>query len=79
MRQLLQESQAYKILCREAEAGRLAHAYMLSFEDTAYLRDALKIFALRFFGVTENDALGGRIMRESFPDCRIFPEQGKKI
>ena len=79
MRQLLQESQAYKIFCREAEAGRLAHAYMLSFEDTAYLRDALKIFALRFFGVTENDALGGRIMRESFSDCRIFPEQGKKF
>ena len=50
MEQLIKGSTAYKIFCREAEAGRLAHAYMLSFNDPANLRRALTVFALRFFG-----------------------------
>ena len=74
---LIKGSAAYKIFSREAEAGRLAHAYMLSFEDGAYLREALKLFAVRFFGA--EGSLAGRIMRESFADCKIFPEQGKKF
>lgn len=76
---LIKNSSAYKIFCREAEAGRLAHAYMLSFEDSAYLRDALKIFALRYFSVSAEDKVGGQILREAFPDCKIYPEQGKKF
>ena len=76
---LIKNSSAYKIFCREAEAGRLAHAYMLSFEDSAYLRDALKIFALRYFSVSAEDKAGGQILREAFPDCKIYPEQGKKF
>ena len=40
MEQLIKGSTAYKIFCREAEAGRLAHAYMLSFNDPANLRRA---------------------------------------
>ena len=79
MEQLIKGTTAYKIFCREAEAGRLAHAYMLSFEDAAYLRDALKIFALRFFGAEDGERPGGQILRETFPDCRIYPEQGKKF
>lgn len=79
MEQLIKGTTAYKIFCREAEAGRLAHAYMLSFEDAAYLRYALKLFAMRFFGAEEGSAQGGQIMREAFPDCKIFPEQGKKF
>ena len=76
---LIKESTAYKIFCREAEAGRLAHAYMLSFEDAVYLRRALKIFALRFFGAESGKGVGGQIEREAFPDCRIYPEQDKKF
>lgn len=79
MEELIKGTTAYKIFCREAEAGRLAHAYMLSFEDAAYLRDALKIFALRFFGAEDGERPGGQILRETFPDCRIYPEQGKKF
>lgn len=79
MKVLIENSTAYKIFCREAEAGRLAHAYMLSFEDSACLREALKIFALRFFGTSAEEKLGGQILREVFPDCRIYPEPGKKF
>lgn len=76
---LIKNATAYKIFCREAEAGRLAHAYMVSFEDAAYLRDALKIFAVRFFGAESGKGLGGQIEREAFPDCRIYPEADKKF
>lgn len=79
METLIKNTTAYKIFCREAEAGRLAHAYMLFFEDGVYLRDALKIFALRFFSTQRDERLGGQILRESFPDCKIYPEQGKKF
>ena len=79
MEALIKETAAYKIFCREAEAGRLAHAYMLCFEDADFLRDALKIFALRFFGTDAGERLGGQILREAYPDCMIYPEQGKKF
>ena len=79
MEALIGQTTAYKIFCREAEAGRLAHAYMLCFEDADFLRDALKIFALRFFGTDAGERLGGQILREAYPDCRIYPEQGKKF
>ena len=79
MDRLIKNSTAYKIFCREAEAGRLAHAYMLSFEDGQNMRAALKVFALRYFNVTENSSVGVRIMHESYPDCRIYPERDKKF
>ena len=77
MEALIKQTTAYNIFCREAASGRLAHAYMVSFEDGAYLREALKIFAVRFFG--EDGGIAARIARESYPDCRIFPEPGKKF
>ena len=76
---LIKNATAYKIFCREAEAGRLAHAYMVSYEDAAYLREALKIFALRFFGAERGAGLGGQIERETYPDCKIYPERDKKF
>ena len=79
MEQLIKGSTAYKIFCREAEAGRLAHAYMLSFNDPANLRRALTVFALRFFGVAEADRTGGQIVRGTYPDCKLLPEEGKKF
>lgn len=79
MEQLIKGSTAYKIFCREAEAGRLAHAYMLSFNDPANLRRALTVFALRFFGVAEADRAGGQIVRGTYPDCKLLPEEGKKF
>ena len=79
MEQLIKGSTAYKIFCREAAAGRLAHAYMLSFNDPANLRRALTVFALRFFGVAEADRTGGQIVRGTYPDCKLLPEEGKKF
>lgn len=79
MENLIEQTTAYKIFCREAEAGRLAHAYMIAFEDTACLSEALTVFALRFFGTDRTQKLGGRIVRGAYPDCRFYPEQGKKF
>lgn len=79
METLIKNSTAYKIFCREAEAGRLAHAYMLSYEDGQNMRAALKVFALRYFGAQANSPAGLRILHESYPDCRIFPEPDKKF
>lgn len=76
---LIKNSAAYKIFCREAEAGRLAHAYMLSYEDGQNMREALKVFALRYFGAEASSPTGARILHESYPDCRIFPERDKKF
>ena len=52
---------------------------MLHFSDVKNMREALKIFALKFFNVSESDPDGKRILNETFPDLKIFPEEGKKF
>ncbi len=79
MKRLLCGTTAYGVLRGDRESGRLSHAYMLHFGDAKNLRAALKIFALDFFGLDENDADGKRLLNESLPDCRIFPEKDKKL
>lgn len=79
MEKLIRSTSAYRIFCREAEAGRLAHAYMLTLGDPDNLRSALKIFAARFFGAEEGGEDEARVMRETFPDMRVYPEPGKKF
>ena len=37
------------------------------------------MFALRFFGVAEADRTGGQIVRGTYPDCKLLPEEGKKF
>lgn len=60
-------------------AGRLSHAYMLNFPDAKNLKSALVIFALKFFGTDENSAVGARIANGSFPDCKFYPADDKKL
>lgn len=79
MERLTEGSAAYKIFCREAQSGRLAHAYMLHLGDAANLRRALYVFALRFFGTTAEEKPGGQILRGTYPDCKMLPEEGKKF
>lgn len=79
MKELICSTTAYKIFCGDKDGGKLSHAYMLHFADTRNLRAALKIFALRFFGLDENCVDGKRLLKEVLPDCRIFPEEGKKL
>ncbi|MCD8372680.1 MAG: hypothetical protein LUD27_05200 [Clostridia bacterium] len=79
MEQLIKSTAAYKILCGEAKEGRLAHSYMLVFADGANMRAALKIFAKVIFCCKDGDKLSGKIDRETYPDCKIYPQGDKKF
>ena len=79
MKKLICGTTAYAVFSGDIETKRASHAYMLHFQDADNMRGALKIFALKFFGVTEDDPVGKRILNESFSDLRIFPEEGKKF
>lgn len=79
MKELILSTTAYRILAGDAEKDRLSHAYMLCFNDPKNMREALKIFALAFFGVDENSSVGSRILHESFTDFKIYPEADKKF
>lgn len=80
MEKLIRGTTAYKTFSNDVDGGRLSHAYMLHFTDAKNMRAALKIFALKFFRLTEKDTDGRRVLNGSFTDCRIYPaEEGKKI
>lgn len=79
MKQLISGTTAYSSFCGDAAGGRLSHAYMLHLNDAKNLRSALKIFALKFFGLSGEETDGKRLLNESLPDCRVYPEEGKKL
>ena len=78
MDKLIKNTTAYRILSGDRQGDKLSHAYMLHFEDAKNMREALKLFALEFFGA-EGTPLGHRILNESYSDLKIYPEAGKKI
>ena len=78
MEKLIKNTTAYRILSGDRQSNKLSHAYMLHFEDAKNMREALKLFALEFFGA-DGSVLGHRILNESYPDLKIYPEDGKKI
>ncbi len=77
MEKLFKSTTAYKILEGDKKANRLSHAYLLFFSDGANLRFALKMFACLLYG--GDDSTKKRIMDETYPDIKIFPEKGKKM
>ncbi len=79
MKKLILETTAYKILEGDLRAGKLSHAYMLDFPDAKNLKNALVIFALKFFGTDADEAKGARIANGSFPDCKFYPRDDKKL
>ena len=79
MIKLITGTTAYTIFSGDISSKRISHAYMLHFQDADNMREVLKIFALKFFGVTEYDPVGKRILNETFSDLKIFPEEGKKF
>ena len=79
MKKLISGTAAYTAFSGDVNSNRISHAYMLHFQDAKNMREALKIFALKFFGATDNDPDGKRILNESFSDLKIFPEEGKKF
>ncbi len=79
MEELLKGTTAYAIFRSDREGGRLAHAYLVHYDDADCLYDALKFFAVAFFNAERGGALYRRIWEGSFPDVTFYPEKGKKI
>lgn len=79
MERLLKSTTAYNVLKGDALSGRLAHAYLLHFCDTANLRGALALFAALIFGAEENGPLFKKIAAGSLEEVKFYPEDGKKI
>ena len=79
MKKLIEGTTAYAVFSGDIASNTISHAYMLHFQDAENMRETLKIFALKFFNASESDPVGKRILNESFPDVRIFPEEGKKL
>lgn len=79
MEQLIYKTAAYKIFCGDKLSGKISHAYMLYFADPRNLRDALKLFALEFFGADKNSRDGRLILSEGLSDLKIYPQPGGKL
>ena len=79
MKKLISGTTAYAVFSGDVDTDRVSHAYMVHFQDADNMREVLKYFALKFFGVTEYDPDGKRIINETYPDLKILPEQGKKL
>lgn len=79
MKELILSTTAYKTFSGDKAHGRLSHAYMLYLNDTKNLKEALITFALCFFGFGGDSPEGRRILKGSFTDCRIYPDEGKKL
>lgn len=79
MKKLISGTTAFTAFSGDVNSNRISHAYMLHFQDAKNMREALKIFALKFFNASESDPDGKRILNESFSDLKIFPEEGKKF
>ena len=88
MIELLQNTQAYRLLKRECEGGVSSHAYLLLFDDGRNLRTALKEFAKVLFSAysegwdeptEEQKRVAKLIDEESFSDCLFYPAEGKKL
>ncbi len=79
MKKLLSSTAAYRIFCADAAGGKLSHAYMLYYSDRFNLRQALKLFALKFFGAEEDGRDGRLILSEGLPDLKVYPLPEKKL
>lgn len=72
MELLIKGTTAYKVFEKDGADGRLSHAYLLHFSDSANSREVCKIFAKAVFSDWT------RVKSESLPDLKIYPPEGKK-
>ena len=82
MIELLENTQAYRLLQKESEENMCSHAYLLLFDDARNLRIALKEFAKLLFNAptsTEKKRIDKLIDEESYADCLFYPAEGKKL
>ena len=79
---LLMGTSAYKIVRSDAERGALGHAYLLSYDDKANLRAALRLFARAMLcpaGGCGNCRICRLIERETFADCVMIPPEDRAV
>ena len=82
MIELLQNTQAYRLLQKESEENMYSHAYLLLFDDARNLRATLKEFAKLLFTAPtdrEKERIDKLIDEESYADCLFYPADGKKL
>ena len=82
MIELLENTQAYRLLQKESEENMCSHAYLLLFDDARNLRIALKEFAKLLINAptsTEKKRIDKLIDEESYADCLFYPADGKKL
>ncbi len=74
---LLKGTTAYKILAGDRAQGRLSHAYMLHFLDSANLKTACTLFAAEMYGADEG--VRRRIQGGNFLDVIFYPKTDKGL
>ena len=82
MIELLESTQAYRLLQKESEGNVCSHAYLLLFDDARNLRVTLKEFAKLLFTApttAEKQRIDKLIDEESYADCLFYPAEGKKL
>ena len=82
MIELLESTQAYRLLQKESEGNVCSHAYLLLFDDARNLRVTLKEFAKLLFTApttAEKQRINKLIDEESYADCLFYPAEGKKL
>lgn len=79
MEKLIGSTAAYAVFTGDKAAGRLSHAYLLYYADGARLRDALRMFALVFFGCARGSREERLVLSEGLADMKIYPKPDKKL
>lgn len=74
MRKLIEQTSAYTLVQNAGE--HIHHAYLLSFPDAEFLREALPYFAQLFFA---DERAKEQVLKGGFADCLFLPEQGEKF
>ena len=75
MRQLLEQTNAYKILKGQTE---LSHAYLVFFADSDSLEKMMPVFSELFFR-SADDRVKTLLQKKAFCDCLYYPKDNKKF
>lgn len=79
MKELLRETNAYRMLRADASKGAVSHATLVVFPDEKLLRDLLKECAKAIFCADDGSRAARLIGEETYADCLFFPAAGGKL
>lgn len=83
IKELLQNTNAYKVILGDKRRGTLSHAYIVACEDEKSLRAYLKELAKLILCESEEACGSCRVCRlierETHPDVAFYPKQGEKL